>query len=200
MTIFPEKARSSKRACAAAPSRRGNRSMAGTLNRSHIESIRSRTANDWNGSIPVIRQVGKIVEAPNLQTRRPLTAVIVFIPWGKSICAAIKIPPFQQMLERSSNIDFGKIQRFQGCGRGGTVDAGDLKSSAHWACGFKSRRPHHRSLEPIRGIGEACDRAQPFCAALPPARLARTLRGTFVDFGLASRRPSAAPLRRENIN
>jgi hypothetical protein len=29
------------------------------------------------------------------------------------------------------------------------VDAGDLKSSAPWACGFESRRPHHR-----RGSGE----------------------------------------------
>ena len=28
------------------------------------------------------------------------------------------------------------------CGRGGMVDAGDLKSSARRACGFKSRRPH----------------------------------------------------------
>ncbi len=42
-------------------------------------------------------------------------------------------------------------------GRGGMVDAGDLKSSAHWACGFKSRRPHqHRqSTVDAEGVPEA---------------------------------------------
>ena len=39
-------------------------------------------------------------------------------------------------------------------GRGGMVDAGDLKSSAPWACGFKSRRPHQRhSLRGLLDIG-----------------------------------------------
>ena len=29
------------------------------------------------------------------------------------------------------------------CGRGGTVDAADLKSAFLWKCGFDSHRPHH---------------------------------------------------------
>jgi integration host factor subunit beta len=39
-----------------------------------------------------------------------------------------------------------------------SVDAGDLKSSAQWACGFKSRRPHHRCPQAIGGMAEDNDR------------------------------------------
>ena len=48
------------------------------------------------------------------------------------------------------------------------VDAGDLKSSALWACGFKSRRPHQHSN---RGNpGEHCSKGMPIFMLDPSAR------------------------------
>ena len=61
------------------------------------------------------------------------------VPYVWSICVPKRVPNRHR---------FGKSKKYHVfsmvCGRGGTVDAGDLKSSAHWACGFESRRPHQK--------------------------------------------------------